>query len=101
MRAGKSHLWHKKYSLPYTIVLGFVLCRSTSKNLNIGSIERSWGDAKEIKSGKRSNLSAKSVEMRVILYTSTRVGEARIKRVGTEKMDAPGGSGMYCNNDMK
>ena len=27
-----SHLWHQKYSLPSTKVLGFVACRVTSKN---------------------------------------------------------------------
>ena len=28
---GKSHLWHQKYSLPSTKVIGFVACRVTSK----------------------------------------------------------------------
>ena len=26
---GNSHLWHQKYSLPFTKVLGFVACRVT------------------------------------------------------------------------
>ena len=30
VRAAKSHLWHETYSLPYTNVLGFVACRTTS-----------------------------------------------------------------------
>jgi hypothetical protein len=29
--SGRSHLWHEKYSLPYTQVLGFVACRVCSK----------------------------------------------------------------------
>ena len=41
---GNSHLWHQKYSLPCTKVLGFVARRFTSKFLGIGSAERSWGD---------------------------------------------------------
>ena len=38
---GKSNLWHQKYSLPSTKVLGFVAFRVTSKTLGIGSAERS------------------------------------------------------------
>ena len=41
----------KKF-LPFTKVLGFVAYRVTSKVLGIGAAERSWGDAKTIKSGK-------------------------------------------------
>ena len=99
--AAKSHLWHEKYSLPYTIVLSFVACRTTSKNLGIGSAERSWGDVKEIKSGKRSHLSTKSVEMRAILYKAAKVGNARLQRVEREKIDAAQGSGMFCDDDIK
>ncbi len=33
---GSSHIWHEKYSLQYTKVLGFVACRVTSKRLDIG-----------------------------------------------------------------
>ena len=51
---GNSHLWHQKYSLPFTKFLGFVACKVTSKVLGIGAAERSWGDVKTIKSGKRS-----------------------------------------------
>ena len=101
MRAAKSHLWHEKYSLPYTNVLGFVACRTTSKNLGIGAAERSWGDVKEIKSGERSHLSTKSVEMQSIVYTAARVGDARIKRVERENIDACQGNGMFCDDDTK
>ena len=31
IRDGNSNLWHQKYSLPFTKVLGFVACRVTSK----------------------------------------------------------------------
>ena len=55
---GNSHLWHQKYSLPFTKVLGFVACRVTSKVLGIGASERSWGDVKTIKSGKRYAISS-------------------------------------------
>ena len=45
---GNSHLWHQKYSLPFTKVLDFVACIVTSKVLGIGAAERSWGDVKTI-----------------------------------------------------
>ena len=51
---GNIHIWHHKYSLPSTKVLGFVACRVTSKILGIESAERSWGDVKTIKLGKIS-----------------------------------------------
>ena len=46
IRDGRSHLWHKKYSLPCTKVLGFVACRFTSKVIGIDAAERSWGDVR-------------------------------------------------------
>ena len=46
VRAGRSHMWHEKYSLPYTKVLGYVACRVCSKLAGIGAAERSWGDVK-------------------------------------------------------
>ena len=60
---GNSNLWHQKYSLPFTKVIGFVACRVTSKVIGIGVEERYWGDLKTIKSGKisaiRSDVSEK------------------------------------------
>ena len=52
----KSHVWHELYSLPYTVILGFISCRVCSKPLVIGSCDRSWGDVKIIKTWKRSHL---------------------------------------------
>ena len=43
---GNSHLWHQKYSLPCTKVLGSVACIVTSKVLGIGEEERYWGGVK-------------------------------------------------------
>ena len=70
IKDGNSHLWHQKYSLPCTEVLGFVACRVTSKVLGIGAAERSWGDIKTIKSGKRSDISSDVSEKQTIVYTS-------------------------------
>ena len=55
---GNSHFWNKKYAPPFTKVIGFVACRVTSKVLGIGAAERSWGDVKTNKSGKRSTISS-------------------------------------------
>ena len=72
-RAGKSNMWHERYSLPYTKVLGFVACRVTSKNGGIGVCERNWGDVKQIASGKRFSLSGASIEKRATIYTTARL----------------------------
>jgi len=66
--AGQSYLWHEKYSLPYTKVLGFVACRVTSKLGGIGPAERSWGAVKQIKDGKRSHLGSDSLEKWSIVF---------------------------------
>ena len=55
---GNSHLWHQKYSLPFTKVLGFFACRFTSKVLGIGASERSWRDIKTINSREISAYSS-------------------------------------------
>lgn len=101
VRAGNSHTWHEKYSLPHTKVLGHVACRACSKCLGIGSAERNWGDAKHIKSGKRSHMSAEAIEKRTILYTTARVTEARMRRPALERDDATGLSAMFGDDDMK
>ena len=49
--SGKSYLWHEKYSLPYTVVLGYVGCHVTSKLCGIGPAKRSWGRVEQIKDG--------------------------------------------------
>jgi len=36
---GKSYLWHENYLLPYTSVMGFVACHTTSKTIEVGSCE--------------------------------------------------------------
>ena len=94
---GKSYLWHEKYSLPYTEVLGYVACRTTSKILGIGAAERGWGDAKEMKDGKRSHMSAIKTEMQSIIYTTARLDEARHKRIEMEKITA--GKGAQWGDD--
>ena len=98
---GQSHLWHEKNSLPYTVVLGFVGCRVTSKGCGIGACERAWGDTKHIKSGKRSNLSGRSVEKRAVLYTSARINDARIRRKTMERIDTVKPTAMFGDDDMR
>ena len=98
--AGRSYIWHEKYSLPYTKVLGFVACRVTLKVLGIGAAEQCWSGVKDIKMGKRSGLSGASTERRSILYTTARITEARINREAMEQIDA-GPNAMFCGDDIK
>ena len=87
---GNLFLWHEKYSLPYTIVLGFVGCHVTSKLCGIGPAERSWGGVKNIKKGKRSHMSGESTEKSSILYVSAKIQQSRIMCDRLEKLDATG-----------
>ena len=97
---GRSHLWHQKYSLPHTEVLGFVACRVTSKLCGIGAAERSWGGVKTIKDGHRSHIESESLEKRAILYVSGLMHEARFKNKLLEKIDA-GKNGMFSDDDIR
>ena len=76
IRDGNIILWHQKYSLPCTKVLGFVAHRVTSKVIGIGAVECSWGDVKTIKYGKRSAISSDVSEKQSIVYTSACIESA-------------------------
>jgi hypothetical protein len=87
--SGKSsYLWHEKYSLLYTVVLGFVGCHVTSKLCGIGPAERSWEGVKQIKDGVRSHLGRESTEKRSIIYVTTKIQEARMRQHQMKKFDA-------------
>ena len=82
---GNSCLWHQKYSLPFTKVIGFVACRVTSKVLVIVAAERSWGYVKTIKSRKRYATSSDVSEKQSIVYTSACIESARIEKYQPDK----------------
>ncbi len=98
--SGDSYLWHEKYSLPYTSVLGFVACHVTSKLCGIGPAKRSWGGVKQIKDGKRSHLSGASTEKWSILFVSAKIVQARVVCDRMEKLDATGHNAMFGDNDI-
>lgn len=98
---GRSYLWMEKHALKFTKVLGFVGCRVTSKGLGMGACERSWGDVKTIKTGKRAHISGASIEKRSILYTTACIEAARIRRKEFEKIDARGDTAMFGDDDIK
>lgn len=98
--AGRSHLWHEKYSLPRTAVLGYVACRVMSKLGGIGPAERSWAGVKQIKDGKKSHLGSDSTEKRAILLVTAKIKEAKIRRDIMEKIDASGPDAMFGDDDI-
>ncbi len=97
MLNGDSCIWHQIDSLPYTKILGFVACHTTSKQLGIGASERSWSDVKQIKDGKWSNLGSESKEKRAKLYSSARLDEAQIRVSHSND----GESDVFGNDDIK
>ena len=60
--------------------LGFFAFRVTSKVLGIGAAERSWGDVKTIKYGKRSAISSYVSEKQSIFNTSACIESAIIEQ---------------------
>ena len=60
-------MWHQKYSLSCTKVLGFAVCRVTSKVLGIGVAERSWGNINTIKYVK-DLLSAVMYQRNIVMF---------------------------------
>jgi len=85
-------LWHEKYSLPYTVVLGFVGCRVTSKLCGIGPAKRSWGGVKQTKDGVRSHMGTKSTEKRSVIYVTAKIQESRMQQEQMEKFAAATGN---------
>ena len=85
IRDGNSHLWHQKYSLPCTKVLGFVSCRVTSKVLQIGVAERFWGYVKTIQYGKISAIISDVSEKQSIVCTSACINLAKIEQSHSDK----------------
>ena len=87
--------------MPYTSVLGFVACHTTSKTLGVGSCEQNWAVVKNIKTGKRVNLGGESVEKRAVLYASALINDARVKRKENENLEASGPNALFCDDDLK
>jgi hypothetical protein len=97
---GHSYLWHEKYSLRSTKVLGFVACRVTSKLCGIGAAERCWGGVKQIKTGKRSHLSSESTEKRSIIFANAKVTQGRVKSDRLQGLDVRGDNVSFGDDDM-
>ena len=76
----------------------FCSLQGNFKILGIGSSERSWGDVKKIKSGKRSALGSDISGRQIIVYTSACIEEARIGKSVPHK-DTNNGSHIHTCND--
>lgn len=74
-------------SIPYTKVLGYVACRTTSKRFGEGSAKKLWNDVKQIKDGKKPDLRYSSLEKCTILFSSTKPNEAQIKKSHEDSSD--------------
>ena len=73
-------LWHQNYSLAETQVLGRIGCIICSKLLGSGPCERSHGDYKHQKGGKRSHLSGAKAEKQAAIFGKYCGEKARVKR---------------------
>jgi hypothetical protein len=59
------HRWHKIWMQPYTSVFGYVACQVTSKPLNCGGAERTWGAFKHLKNGKQAHMSGENQNVKL------------------------------------
>lgn len=100
-REGKSHIWHQKWTLSYTQVLGFMGVRTCSKLLGIGQCERGWRDVSAVKAKGRGKMKAAKVEKKGILRTTALINNARIKQDAREKLDFKGPNAMFGDDDLK
>ncbi len=55
---------------------------------------------KQVKDGKRSQLSGKSTEKRSILFVSSKISHAQIKCEHMENLDAMGHNAMFGDDDI-
>lgn len=74
--------------------------RWSSKYTGIGNCERQWGHLKHLKTGKRSHLSARAVEMQSIIYSTARINEARIRELEFENNVTGEASRMWSDDDI-
>jgi hypothetical protein len=59
-------------------VMGYDACHVTSNVLGIGCDERSWRDAKQLKSDQRAHLCIESVERQSVIFGTVPLHEARV-----------------------
>ena len=85
IRDGNSNLWHQKYSLPCTEVIGFVACRVTSNVPGIVAADLFWGYVKTIKSGEISAIRSDVSQKQIIVYTYACIESAIIEQYNYEK----------------
>ena len=52
-----THVWHHKYSFPFTKIFGKFACYVSSKPTGSGGAEQHWKAVKRNEKGKRGNLS--------------------------------------------
>jgi len=99
-REGKSHIWHQKWTLSYTQVLGFMGVRTCSKLLGIGQCERGWRDVSAVKAKGKGKMKGAKVEKKGILRTTALINNARIKQDAREKIDFKGPNAMFGDDDL-
>mmetsp|Transcript_29159 Transcript_29159/g.69418 ORF Transcript_29159/g.69418 Transcript_29159/m.69418 type:complete len:526 (+) Transcript_29159:715-2292(+) len=75
--ANEPHVWHKKYTVSRTKVLGKLACLVLSKILGTGSAERHWKLVKEVKSGQRVQTGVEKINKQVHIYGLN--GQAKAK----------------------
>jgi hypothetical protein len=96
---GESYIWHDRYSLKVTDVMGYVACHVASKVIGIGAAERSWGDVKQLKSDKRAHLCIEYVERQGVIFGAASLHEARVIRKNAETVEGVDTTYLWTDED--
>ena len=92
-------IFEKSNSIPFTKFLCFVACRVTSKVLGIDEVDRSWGDIKTIKYGKRAAIRIYLSQKQSIFYTYIYIESDRIEQYHSGKKLIDNCSSHTCNEE--
>ena len=76
-------------------------CQAVSSNQGIRTCKRNRGGVNGIKCRNQSLMSAESMAKRAFVCNTALVADLRLKRLANERINAPGASAMFCDNDMR
>ena len=79
------HLWHLKYSVPYTKYFGVMGCRTTSKGMGIGEAERHWKQNKKIRGGQRARLLPEKTKKQATIAADFSLKRSQLRRQKANK----------------
>lgn len=88
-----AHVWHHRYSYPFTEFLGKLACIVLSKVTGIGEAERHWKANKRVRSGQRARMSAEKTKKQAAISAAHSMEKSQRRR------DASKWAGKLMNDE--